>query len=100
MKALVSFIASLTLTVFLLAPSILIVKNDQNIFGIELNEDEKNKEEKKELSEDDFFLDNYFRKFKLSQDSPLNPKLAHTLYLDGSYSNTLEIFLPPPESFI
>ncbi len=82
-----------------MAPSILIIENDQNIFGIELSEDEKNKEEKKELCEDDFLLDNYFQKFKLTQDSSLNSTLALIVYLDKSYTNTLEIFLPPPKSF-
>ena len=100
MKALVSFISSLLLTAFLLAPSILVVENDQNIFGIELNEDEKNKEEKKELSEDDFLIDNYFKKINLSQNNSLNSTLARIIFLDKSYTNTLEIFLPPPESFV
>ena len=100
MKALASFISSLLLTAFLLAPSILVVENDQNIFGIELNEDEKNKEEKKELSEDDFFINNYFKKINLSQNNSLNPTLARIIFLDKSYNNTLEIFLPPPESFV
>ena len=85
MKALVSFISSLLLTAFLLAPSILVVENDQNIFGIELNEDEKNKEEKKELSEDDFFIDNYFKKINLSQNNSLNPTLARIIFLDKRF---------------
>jgi len=78
----------------------IILENDQNSIAIELNEDENNKEEKKEINENDSFLQYHHKLVVSSKDTSLNLALAYLTYLEVQYSNTIEVFLPPPKHFI
>jgi len=84
----------------LLAPTMIILENDQNSIAIELNEDENNKEEKKEINENDSFLMHHHKLIISSLEACLNLALAFLTYPEVLYSNTIEVFLPPPKTYI
>lgn len=96
MKTRVPFILSLLLVMAILAPSVLtLVERGKNTsIAIDFNEEEQ-KEEKKELSEQDFFL-------KADFDPPviISTELIAMAkyYVESDYTTALVIFLPPPET--
>ena len=61
---------------------------------MDFNEEENQKEEKKEINEKDIFFHTW-----LVYVNPFYDPSSHytSTYLDPFYSNTVEVFLPPPE---
>lgn len=86
---------SLVLVSAILAPSVLtLVQSGENKgIVIDFNEEEK-KEEKKEVSENDFFLDAKVRLVTLLQRE--NTSFSG-YYLETEYSTSLSVFLHPPQ---
>lgn len=95
MKAPILVILSLLLVTAILAPAVLrLVENGENTaIAIDFNEEEK-KEEKKEVSEKDFFLNS---DLKPPIVVPAEITSIANFYLESEYSTALVIFLPPPK---
>ncbi|MGB5498909.1 MAG: hypothetical protein WBM77_08275 [Maribacter sp.] len=96
MKSISLCILSFILAFAILAPSIitLVGASNDKILVMDFTEEENKKEEKKEISEKDFF---FFRDF-ISPSSNYNEKsTVSSIYFEGDYSHSIDIFLPPPE---
>lgn len=97
LKTVISFILSLILAVCLLAPTVIIFGNDKDSVVIELNEDEKNKEEKKELNEEDSFLDKHINHYTYSEETFFDNSIANLAYIEKEYTSEFQILLRPPK---
>lgn len=95
MKSSVIILLSLLLTTAIVAPSVItLIKLDNNTaLFIDFNEEENKKEGKKEISEKDVFFHTWSNYTHSLENSPSN---FISTYVEGSYTNSLEIFLRPP----
>ncbi len=95
MKTSILIILSMLLVMAILAPSVITLANngEKTAISIDFNEEEK-KEEKKEVSEKDFFLDADFKSFSLLQHESSS---ISSFCIETEYSTSIAIFLPPPE---
>lgn len=97
MKSFITVFLSTLLTVAILAPTVItLIKLENNSsLVMDFNEEENNKEEKKELNENDAFFHTW-----VSDMLPIENPLSHftSTYIKSGYSNTIEVFLPPPEN--
>ena len=83
----------------ILAPSIitLVGASGDKILVMDFTEEENKKEEKKEISEKDFFFNRDF----ISPPSDYNETITvSSLCFVGDYSHSIDIFLPPPEYLV
>jgi len=96
MKSIFLFILSFILAFAILAPSIitLVSASGDKILVMDFTEEENKKEEKKEISEKDFF---FYRDFISSSSNYKEKSTVSNVYLEGDYSHSIDIFLPPPE---
>ncbi len=86
------------LVVAIVAPSIITLANSTENKGVVIDfNDEENKEDKKEVTEKDFFIDASFR--IKAQLQPKNVSFSH-FYVESEYPSSLSIFLPPPKASI
>ncbi len=97
MKSSFLIILSFLLVAAILAPSIITLtdSNQETAAIMDFNEEENNKEEKKELGEQDFL---YASNVQLSTLKSAEASLMVLFYTEGNYSSTMDVFLPPPES--
>ena len=97
MKSSFLIILSFLLVTAILAPSIItfIDTNQETAAIIDFNEEENNKEEKKELTEQDFLYALDFQTYTLKN---AEESLMILFYAEGKYSSTMDVFLPPPKS--
>lgn len=94
MKSSVLVLLSMLLASAILAPSIVTLTTiDEKVHAIDFNEDEK-KEEQKEGEQNDYFMGS-------NLNSPIRlesrKEVISTIYIEGGYSASLSILLPPPE---
>ncbi len=91
MKTSILIILSMLLVMAILAPSVITLANngEKTAISIDFNE-----EEKKEVSEKDFFLDADFKSFSLLQHESSS---ISSFCIETEYSTSIAIFLPPPE---
>ncbi len=96
MKSLFLIIFATLLATAILTPSLVTLSNlgEKTAIAIDFNDEEK-KEEKKEVSEKDYFLDSNIRLL-----SRLHRENASNLsfYVESEYSTSIAIFLPPPRT--
>ena len=99
MKSIFLLILSFIMAFAILAPSIitLVGANSDKILVMDFTEEENKKEEKKEISEKDFF---FYRDF-ISPSSNYQEKFTVSNFcFEGDYSHSIDIFLPPPEYLV
>ena len=95
MKSSVIILLSLLLTTAIIAPSIITLMkfdNDTALY-IDFNEEENKKEEKKEINEKDVFFNTWSNHTHTTTSTSSN---FISTYIEGCYTNSLEIFLRPP----
>lgn len=95
MKSSIIILLSLLLTTAIVAPSVItLIKLDKDTaLFIDFNEEENKKEEKKEISEKDVFFYTWSNYTHSIESTPSN---FISTYIEGCYTNSLEIFLRPP----
>ncbi len=91
MKSSVLIMLSVLLVTAILAPSIITLANssEKSTVAIDFNE-----EEKKEITEKDFFLDSDTKLLTLLH---LEKTSLSNFYIESDYSTSITIFLLPPE---
>lgn len=96
MKSIFLYILSFILAFAILAPSIitLVGASGDKILVMDFTEEENKKEEKKEISEKDFF---FYRDFISLSSNYKEKSTVSSAYFKGDYSYSIDIFLPPPE---
>jgi len=96
MKSILLLILSFILAFAILAPSIitLVGASSDKILVMDFTEEENKKEEKKEISDKDFFFHSNFVSPTLNYKETLTVSNA---CFEGDYSHSMDIFLPPPE---
>ena len=96
MKSIFLYILSFLLAFAILAPSIitLVGANYDKILVMDFTEEENKKEEKKEISEKDFF---FYRDFISPLSNYKEKSTVSNIYFEGDYSHSIDILLPPPE---
>lgn len=95
MKSSVIILLSMLLTTAIIAPSVIILmKSDSDTaLFIDFNEEENKKEEKKEVNEKNVFFNTWSNQSYSIESTPSN---FISTYIEGHYTNSLEIFLRPP----
>jgi hypothetical protein len=91
MKSLAYLILSFLLVTAILAPSIITLANNEEKTAIAID---FNEEEKKEVSEKDFFINSDIKLLTILQRE--NTSIS-SFYVESEYSTSIAIFLPPPE---
>ena len=91
MKSSVLIMLSVLLATAILAPSIITLAKSSEKSTVTLD---FNEEEKKEISEKDFFLDSDTKSFTLLHQEKTS---ISNFYIESDYSTAITIFLLPPE---
>ena len=99
MKSIFLYILSFILAFAILAPSIitLVGASGDKILVMDFTEEENKKEEKKEIPEKDFF---FYRDFISLSSNYKEKSTVSNIFLEGDYSHSIDIFLPPPEYLV
>ncbi|MFS4468909.1 hypothetical protein [Maribacter sp. 2210JD10-5] len=95
MKSFLTFFLSIVLAIAITAPSVAILcDTEQTLLVVDFNEEENNKEDKKELGEQDFFL---HVAFSALFNKPILRMPTVTSYTDNYNFYFSNIHVPPPK---
>jgi len=94
MKSSVLIILSTLLITAILAPSVITLSSIGEKTAITIDFSDEEKKENKESKEKDFFINSNFLSLMYGQFEKIS---ISSFYIEGDYTATIAIFLPPPE---